>query len=74
MDSNECKKKSQWNQRYRVEYTKEWPEIQASKLADTMVFCTTCSFDLSVAHGGRNDIKRHIESNRHKELMEIRLK
>lgn len=52
-------------QRYRVEYTKEWPCIHKSTKSEHYVFCTVCACDFMIQHGGRDDCRRHIESKKH---------
>ena len=32
----------------------------------TVLFCILCGSDLSVAHGGENDIDRHRDTTKHK--------
>lgn len=58
-------KKVKVQQRYRVEYSQTWPCLIASQLSDYHVFCSVCRSDFSIAHGGRDDCRRHIESKKH---------
>lgn len=54
-------------QKYRDGYTKEWPCLVPSKISENHVFCEVCSCDFVVAHGGRDDCRRHVESKKHKD-------
>ena len=57
-------KKKAKGQRYRAEYSIEYPcLIKSTK--ESCVFCTYCKQDVSVLHGGRDDCKRHVESKKH---------
>ena len=49
-------KVKKWKQQYKTEYTKSWDCITKSNKSDKHAFCTVCSVDISVAHGGRQDI------------------
>lgn len=59
-------KKSKKSQKYRQDYTKEWPCLLESSLSPEHVFCTVCSRDICISHGGRDDCRRHIEATVHK--------
>ena len=39
--------------------------ITASKRGDTYAYCKLCLSDFNIAHGGLNDIKRHVEGTKH---------
>ena len=52
------RKKQKSMQRYRKEYSKEFPVFTTSSKDDTFAFCTVCCVHLSVAHGGRDDLKK----------------
>lgn len=57
--TNSVKKKPKWEQKYKDSYEKEFPFIQASRKDNLHAFCTTCCQDISISHGGRNDILKH---------------
>lgn len=57
-------KKKRYMQKYKPDYHKDFPCIVASKVGDTYAFCTVCACDLKIAHGGRNDIQRHMDRHR----------
>lgn len=73
MDRNEPPTKKQrtsnvvttGKQRFRPEYTHEWPVLVRSKLSDFHVYCTVCKIDRDVSHGGRDDCRRHVEGSGH---------
>lgn len=61
-----------YDQKYKESYHEEWPCISKSRKGELHAFCTTCSRDFSVNHGGSNDVKRHIISATHKDLSKVR--
>lgn len=71
----ECKsvsKKSTIVQKYRENYSSEWPCFSSSSISVSHVFCNICSCDFSVAHGGRDDCRRHFESKKHKDYAKVK--
>ena len=48
-------------------FKKSWnlPFIVASAKGDKFAYCSLCSRDFSVIHGGRNDAQRHCETLGH---------
>lgn len=50
------------NQKYKTEYTVKYPVVIRSKLDDEHAFCTVCNCDISVAHGGIDDVRKHTET------------
>ena len=48
-------------------FKKSWdiPFLAPSKKGEKFAYCTLCSRDFSVAHGGLNDAKRHCDSSGH---------
>ena len=40
--------------------------ISSSSSSDKQVYCKLCCCDISVSHGGINDVKRHVDSLKHK--------
>ena len=59
-------------QKYKSEYSKTWPVLQQSRLGENSVFCSACQLDFTVAHGGRDDCRRHINSKRHQEYSKLK--
>ena len=47
----------QW---YRAEYAVKYPVIRRSSLSETHAYCTLCTIDLSIGHGGLQDVKKHV--------------
>ena len=72
MASKDSTKAKKYLQKYREEYSKEWPCIRKSKKGELFAFCVVCSCDISVKSGGRNDIFRHIGSEKHREIAKVR--
>ena len=66
---NECgppqKKQRLSCQRYRPEYTVSFKCISPSLVSDSHVRCNICMSDLSISHGGLDDIKRHVKAQKH---------
>ncbi|KAJ8049985.1 Zinc finger BED domain-containing protein 5 [Holothuria leucospilota] len=54
------------DQKYKDAYSAEWPVIRKSQKGDTYAFCTSCTMDFSVSHGGRNDCLKHVSTDRHR--------
>ncbi len=50
------------NQRFKKEYTEKYPVITASRIGESHAFCTVCRLDISVAHGGIHDCRKHVGS------------
>ena len=51
-----CKK---WSQKFKEDYSVEWPCITRSSKGIYHAFCKICNDSISVEHGGRDDIRRH---------------
>ena len=51
----------------RCTFIKSWERvfkwIIQSKEEPTKAFCTVCTVDFGIGHGGRTDVKRHMENN-----------
>ena len=52
--------------KYQDDWAKAHQWLQASSLGDEMAYCKLCSSNLSVAHSGLYDVKRHSETSLHK--------
>ena len=63
--TGKSQKKNKYAQKYREEYHKECPCIKKSTKGENHAFYTPCISDISVKYGGRNDILRHIVSDKH---------
>ena len=62
------KKKMKSAQKYKKEYSIEFPVFGPSTRSDSHAFCTVCSTHISVAHGGRDDLRKHTTGVKHIEL------
>ena len=52
---------------FRTLYTTQWLCIvPASNELSRYAHCIFCDEDFFIGHGGGNDIRRHVESNKHK--------
>lgn len=60
---NVITKRVKYEQKYKSEYKSE--VISKSSAGDSYAFCTICRCDISIAHGGRDDIKKHIGTKKH---------
>ena len=56
---------------FRKEYSIEFPCITSSRKGTQHAFCRICRSDFSVAAGGKNDINRHLEKQKHKNNEEL---
>lgn len=67
MSEHVAKKKKISSQRYRKEYSDEWPCLTFTDVSPNFVHCKTCNCNFSIAHGGRNDCRRHVLSPKHEQ-------
>src|SRR6218665_1877125 len=58
-------KRPKYEQKYKADYVREFKGITKSRTGDTYAFCTICRSDLNIAHGGRDDIKKHLGTKKH---------
>ena len=56
-------------QKYKQDYSSEWPVLKASSASITSAFSTLCRVDFSVAHGGRSDCQRHVSTKKHQDFV-----
>ncbi|KAJ8025846.1 hypothetical protein HOLleu_33517 [Holothuria leucospilota] len=66
------KKTKYYYQKFKEEYHKEWPCVRRSSKGEFYAFCTICSTDVSVKNGGRNDVMRHVASDKHRNTVKER--
>ena len=52
---------------YRAEHSEEWPFIKPGRKGKEFAWCEYCECDVSVRCGGRTDIVRHVETEKHSE-------
>ena len=57
-------------------YTTKWQCIKQSQTKNVpgYAFCTVCGCDFSVAHGGKDDVRRHIDSAKHIKITRLQHK
>lgn len=58
-------------QKFKKEYAQQFP-VSTSSLGEYHAFCTVCSVDFLISHGGVNDIKKHIKSKKHLDQSKVR--
>ena len=56
--------------KYFVSFNEEWATkyncFKKSRKGERFAFCTMCANDFGIGYGGENDIKRHLETPKHK--------
>jgi hypothetical protein len=52
------KKKAQWSQKYKEDYSSKYAFISKSDKGNLYAKCTVCLADFNISHGGENDIKK----------------
>lgn len=52
--------------KFNPAWKNEFKCIDRSSKGPEFAFCKSCKFDIKITHGGRNDIKRHIDTPSHK--------
>ena len=52
-------------QKYKSEYSKLFDFVRKSTKSDEHTFCTVCSANFSIAHGGQNDSIQHAGTIKH---------
>ena len=57
------KKKKKWSDKHSF--------IKQSRKGDTFTFCEFCRSNFSVAHGGKNDVMKHIATPKHREYCDV---
>ena len=61
--------------KYLVNLNTKWSDkhsfIKQSRKGDTFTFCEFCRSDFSVGHGGKNDVKKHIATPKHREYCDV---
>ena len=63
-------KKKVYFQTFRSEYTKAFSFFVASRKGEKHGFCNICRCDISISHGGRNDLVAHTKSKKHIEFVD----
>ena len=65
------RKRKRYNSKFQTEWIKEYDFLTKSDKGECYTFCTVCSIHFSVAHGGRNDVDRHRETEGHKRCAKL---
>jgi len=58
-------KRPRYEQKFKLEYSSEFKFISKSRAGESYAFCTLCRSDICIAHGGRDDIKKHVGTKKH---------
>ena len=63
-------KKAKTTLKHDCKYQQEWQShgIIASPRGPNYARCKSCSVDINISHGGLNDVKKHLATNKHQEL------
>jgi len=59
------KKRVKYEQKYKSEYRDEFKCINKSLVGNTFAFCNLCRCDVNIAHGGRDDLRKHCLMQKH---------
>lgn len=57
------------NTKYNQSWEKIYGFVARSSVSNEHIFCTVCHKDVSIAHGGANDIDRHAKGQWHNKRM-----
>lgn len=63
--------KRKHQQTFKEEYQLLWPVLKRSNVSNNHAHCMVCNMDFNIAHGGRDDCRRHVECVRHVEKAKI---
>ena len=74
ISSQPSNKRQRYIQHFKAQYSEGRPCIVESGLGSTFARCTVtvCASDFGVAHGGLFDVKRHLASTKHAQMVEIK--
>ena len=61
-------KKKTYHQNFHQEYRTVYPALRSSAKGPQFALCTVCKSDFSFAHGGKNDCKKHCDTQSHPSL------
>lgn len=62
----DVKKRPRYSAKFKPEWSKDFDGIiRKSSKGESHAFCTLCSVDFTVSHGGKNDVQRHTETTNH---------
>ena len=58
-------KRIRYEQKFKPEYCSEFKFISKLHAGETYAFCTLSRSNICIAHGGRDDIKKHTGTKKH---------
>ena len=64
--AKKAKTKSRYRNKLKTEWSAEFPGIVSSKGNTEKARCVYCGTDFGIGHGGRSDVKRHVETEGHR--------
>ena len=64
--AKKAKTKSRYRNKFKTEWSAEFPGIVSSKGNTEKARCVYCGTDFGIGHGGRSDVKRHVETEGHR--------
>ena len=65
------KRKIVHEQKFIEEYSRAFPVFVKSKRSEHSGYCTICSSDVNVSHGGKHDLLKHVAGKKHTELARL---
>ncbi len=64
--AKKAKTKSRYRNKFKTEWSAEFPGIVSSKGNTEKARCVYCGTDFGIGHGGRSDVKRHVDTEGHR--------
>jgi len=58
-------KRPRYEQKFKLGYNSEFKFISKSRAGESYAFCTLCRYDICIAHGSCDDIKKHVGTKKH---------
>eukprot|EP00745_Piridium_sociabile_P013486 TRINITY_DN1993_c0_g1_i4.p1 TRINITY_DN1993_c0_g1~~TRINITY_DN1993_c0_g1_i4.p1 ORF type:complete len:336 (+),score=40.99 TRINITY_DN1993_c0_g1_i4:441-1448(+) len=65
-------KKPRIGQKFRENYSEQFPCVKRSSVSIYHALCTVCVYDFKVSHGGILDVQRHVKSARHTQISDCK--
>ena len=66
------KKRRRYYSSFNNEWIKTYDFVLKSKKGESYAFCTICSADFSINHGGKYGIEKHRDTDKHKQFFKLR--
>ena len=60
-------KRPKWECKYQIEWRSH--RVYPSRKGPTFAFCESCGVDINVVHGGLNDVRKHLATSKHQEML-----